>query len=348
MGLKRKILVFSFAFSSIGGPLALVGQFSQGISALEVILSIILFMPVTYLTYYSMNKIWDRGGLYDYVNKFTPKISPYLLYFWIFSYFLYLSYTIDYIVYWILNFNGIISYLLVLGLSSAISIIVLFERELEFLLASTIMQILFTIPIHWSLKLISPYEMTVNGVISTALLYVCITLTPFVGNGKDKEGISSVMYAYLISGALLLMDSFFSIPRLIYLVSSLSTFSLIIVEFMSLRNLLSKFNINKIYLIIAFLASTLISLIDPKEYYIYTISPSVASLYVALSIFFTSITISAENLLIRILGIISIGLMAYGFFTSLQFSSLTILIEQIASILIIFGISTFKMKRKIA
>ncbi|WP_338604452.1 hypothetical protein V6M85_06465 [Sulfolobus tengchongensis] len=335
MGLKRKLFVFSFSFSSIGGPLALVGQFLKNVSTLEVILSLIIFAPITYMTYYAMDKVWDKGGLYDYVSKFTPNLSRYFLFFWIFSYFLYLSYTVDYIVYWILNENGLMASILVLLITLAIATIVYIGRELEFLLVSTILQIVFALPFNWNFRPFSPFEFNLNVVLSTSLLYICITLTPFVGNGS-KEGINSIFLAYLISGTILLLDSFFNIPKIIYLISSFSTFSLIIVEFYSLRNVLSRTTLKNInlYLILAFIISTLISLVNPYVYYIYTITPSVTALYVSLILFFISVTLSIENKL-KVLSILSLGLLAYGLYTSLQFSSFYLLIEQILTIIII-------------
>ncbi|WP_016730340.1 hypothetical protein [Saccharolobus islandicus] len=334
MGLNRKLLVFSFSFSSIGGPLALVGQFLENITPFEVVLSLIIFAPITFLIYYLMNKFWDRGGLYDYVVKFTPKLSNYFLYFWFFSYFLYLSYTVDYIVYYILDLNRLISILLTIGIAGSISIITFLDRELEFLFTSMILQILFIIPINWHLKLVNPYELSITNILSTSLLYICITLTPFVGNG-NKEGINSILLAYLITGAIMLLDSFFSVPKIIYLISSLSTFSLILVEFYSLKSVLSKFsNKSKRYLILAFVGFTLASLINPYMYYIYTIVPSLTALYVSLIIFFISTTLSIRNEL-KLLGFTSLGLLAYGLYSSLQLSSYYLLLEQILTIIII-------------
>ncbi|QXJ31243.1 hypothetical protein [Saccharolobus shibatae] len=334
MGVNRKLFVFSFSFSSIGGPLALVGQFLENVNTLEAAISLLVFAPITFLTYYSMNKIWDKGGLYDYIVKFNPKLSNYFLYFWIFSYFLYLSYTVDYIVYYILNLDGLTAILLTIGIAGSIIVITILDRELEFLFASMILQILFILPINWHLKFANPYELSIANTLTTSLLYICITLTPFVGNGS-KEGINGIIFAYLITGAILLLDSFFNVPKVIYLISSFSTFSLIIVEFYSLKSVLSRFSFkSKNYLILGFLGFTLASLINPSMYYVYTIVPSLTALYVSLMIFFISMILSIRNLL-KPLGFISLGLLAYGFYTSLQLSSYYLLLEQILTIIII-------------
>ncbi|QGA53197.1 hypothetical protein GFS03_00570 [Sulfolobus sp. E5-1-F] len=341
MGLKRKLLVFSFSFSSIGGPLALVGQFLENVTPYEVALSILIFAPITFLIYYSMNRVWDKGGLYDYVVKFTPKLSNYFLYFWFFSYFLYLSYTVDYIVYYILNLDGLVGILLTIGIAGSIAIITFLDKELEFLLISTIIQILFILPINWHLKPMNSYELSFTNILSTSLLYICITLTPFVGNGS-KEGINSVILSYVITGAILFLDSFFNIPKIIYLISSFSTFSLIVVEFYSLKSVLSKFSVkSKKYLILGFLGFTLASLINPYTYYIYTIVPSLTALYVSLMIFFISMIFSIRNVL-KLLGLISVGLLGYGLYTSLQLSSYYLLLEQIITIIIISVIPLVK------
>ncbi|AAK42814.1 hypothetical protein SULI_02590 [Saccharolobus solfataricus] len=341
MGLNRKLLVFGFSFSSIGGPLALVGQFLENVNPFEVVLSVLIFSPITFLVYYSMNKVWDKGGLYDYVVKFTPKLSSYFLYFWFFSYFLYLSYTVDYIVYYILNLDGFTAILLTIGIAGSIAMITLLDRELEFLFVSAIIQMLFILPINWHLKFMNPYELSFTNILSTSLLYICITLTPFIGNGS-KEGINSVILAYLITGAILFLDSFFNIPKIIYLISSFSTFSLIVVEFYSLKSVLSKFSIkSRKYLVLGFLGFTLTSLINPYMYYIYTIVPSLTALYISLIIFFISMTFSIRNEL-KLLGFISLGLIAYGLYSSLQLSSYYLLLEQIIIIIIIGVIPLLK------
>ncbi|AEE94601.1 hypothetical protein Ahos_1724 [Acidianus hospitalis W1] len=60
---KSDLFLVSYSFSSIGGPLALVAQFSRGLSPLDVILSSILFLPTVYVT----KKIKGDKGLYEYL-----------------------------------------------------------------------------------------------------------------------------------------------------------------------------------------------------------------------------------------------------------------------------------------
>lgn len=117
---KSDIFLFSYSFSSIGGLLALVAQFSRGLSPLDAILSSILFLPTVYVIYHVTKKIKGDKGLYEYLLN-RCEISTAFLYFWFFSYFLYLSYTVDYVVYYILQLDGFLAtvtlVLLTLGVS---------------------------------------------------------------------------------------------------------------------------------------------------------------------------------------------------------------------------------------
>jgi hypothetical protein len=79
---------------------------------------------------------------------------------------------------------------------------------------------------------------------------------------------------------------------------------------------------------------TVASLIKPFQYYLYTIVPSLSALYVSLGIFFSSIAFSKSgNVALRASSIVSLVTVAYGFYTSLDFGSLSVFMTEIVSLL---------------
>ena len=88
---------------------------------------------------------------------------------------------------------------------------------------------------------------------------------------------------------------------------------------------------------------TLASLINPYTYYLYTIVPSLASLYVSLGIFFSSVALFKKGVL-RISSIVSLLIVAYGFYTSLDFSSLSVLAVELVSLFAISGVVAYKLR----
>ncbi|BDC17537.1 hypothetical protein [Acidianus sp. HS-5] len=326
---KENLFLFSYSLASIGGPLALVAQFSNGLSPLDVLLSSILFLPTVYIIYRVTAEIKGGKGLYEYLpNKFNTAF----IYFWFFSYFLYLSYTVDYIVYYILQLNGVLASFTLVSLTVAVSLIVLTNSELLFLLFSSFLQILFSIPIGWQMRDLS---LNFSQILPTSEVFICITLTPFAKNGKDDSKV--VFYAYFIAVGLMAISTLFVVPKLIFYVSSFSAFSLIIVEFYAIKKIVN----NKV-IVLAFSAMTLASLINPYTYYLYTIVPSLASLYVSLGIFFSSVALFKKGIL-RLSSIVSLLIVAYGFYTSLDFSSLSVLVTEVVSLFAISGVVAYKL-----
>jgi hypothetical protein len=334
---KSDLFLFSYSFSSIGGPLALVTQFSRGLSPLDVILSSILFLPTVYVIYHVTKKIKGDKGLYEYLLN-RREISTAFLYFWFFSYFLYLSYTVDYVVYYILQLDGFLATVTLVLLTLGISLLTLTGSELWFLVFSSFIQLFLSIPIGWQVSLTD--SVNFSQIIPTSEAFVCITLAPFAKTENSNAKV--IFYAYAIAVSLMAISTLFVVPKAIYYASSISAFSLIIVEFYAIKKILTR----KLLIIIVLLFSTMTfaSLINPYQYYLYTIVPSLSALYVSLGIFFSSIAFSKSgNVALRASSIVSLAIVAYGFYTSLDFGSLSVFMTEIVSLLSISVLVLYKI-----
>jgi hypothetical protein len=333
---KSDLFLFSYSFSSIGGPLALVAQFSGGLSPLDVILSSILFLPTVYVIYHVTKKIKGDKGLYEYLLN-RREISTAFLYFWFFSYFLYLSYTVDYVVYYILQLDGLLATVTLVLLTLGVSLLTLTGSELWFLVFSSFIQLFLSIPIGWQVSLTD--SVNFSQIIPTSEAFVCITLAPFAKTENSNAKV--IFYAYAIAVSLMAISTLFVVPKAIYYASSISAFSLIIVEFYAIKKILTR---KPLIIVLLFSTMTVASLINPYQYYLYTIVPSLSALYVSLGIFFSSIAFSKSgNVALRASSIVSLAIVAYGFYTSLDFGSLSVFMTEIVSLLSISVLVLYKI-----
>lgn len=333
---KSDLFLFSYSFSSIGGPLALVAQFSRGLSPLDVILSSILFLPTVYVIYHVTKKIKGDKGLYEYLLN-RREISTAFLYFWFFSYFLYLSYTVDYVVYYILQLDGFLATVTLVLLTLGVSLLTLTGSELWFLVFSSFIQLFLSIPIGWQVSLTD--SVNFSQILPTSEAFVCITLAPFAKTENSNAKV--IFYAYAIAVSLMAISTLFVVPKAIYYASSISAFSLIIVEFYAIKKILPR---KLLIIVLLFSTMTFASLINPYQYYLYTIVPSLSALYVSLGIFFSSIAFSKSgNVLLRASSIVSLVIVAYGFYTSLDFGSLSVFMTEIVSLISISVLVLYKI-----
>lgn len=232
---KSDLFHFSYSFSSTGCPLALVAQFSRGLSPLDVILSSILFLPTVYVIYHVTKKIKGDKGLYEYLLNHR-EISTAFLYFWFFSYFLYLSYTVDYVVYYILQLDGFLATVTLVLLTLGVSLLTLTGSELWFLVFSSFIQLFLSIPKGWQVSLTD--SVNFSQIIPTSEAFVCITLAPFAKTENSNAKV--IFYAYAIAVSLMAISTLFIVPKAIYYASSISAFSLIIVEFYAIKKILTR------------------------------------------------------------------------------------------------------------
>jgi len=333
---KSDLFLFSYSFSSIGGPLALVAQFSRGLSPLDVILSSILFLPTVYVIYHVTKKIKGDKGLYEYLLN-RREISTAFLYFWFFSYFLYLSYTVDYVVYYILQLDGFLATVTLVLLTLGVSLLTLTGSELWFLVFSSFIQLFLSIPIGWQVSLTD--SVNFSQILPTSEAFVCITLAPFAKTENSNAKV--IFYAYAIAVSLMAISTLFVVPKAIYYASSISAFSLIIVEFYAIKKILTR---KLLIIVLLFSTMTFASLINPYQYYLYTIVPSLSALYVSLGIFFSSIAFSKSgNVALRASSIVSLAIVAYGFYTSLDFGSLSVFMTEIVSLISISVLILYKI-----
>ncbi len=283
---------------------------------------------------------WDYTGLYYYVNSVSRTLGLIQLYSWLISYFLYVVYTVDYIDYYVLNIPDPIANALTIALPIAFSIMVLTETSYWFILGLALSQVVLSLPIPtlgwaFSVSRTVPAPQTVFlNVLSSSLLIVCITLTPYIRG--DSRYARYVVYAFALSSALMVMGSFFKPSQLVVELTSISDAGLILAEYTALYNLLYHgLGINRVRAIVPALviALAIISLINYSGFYLITIYPSVADLYLTLFIVMVA-SIGYLRGWYVVPSIIASGLMLYGEYTVISEAHGLYLYEVIAALVI--------------
>ncbi len=211
-------LVYGFAISVIGGPLALaaINIFGGGVGSLsiETLIGAILFLFPVAIWYGYSKKIASAGGLYSFVKQAAgEKIAKIQGIIFIFSYFLYIPYTITFIVYYLapVVFPGITPYQPFLEILLPIAVIALLfsgmRSALSFLTASAIVQIVLIIGMATLLfanvnpslpAAFSSSPGLLHNSIAISLSFICLSLLPFIG-GEAKGGSKVIQKAFLLA-----------------------------------------------------------------------------------------------------------------------------------------------------
>jgi hypothetical protein len=205
------LLFVGFAIASIGGPLALANFLpgtagDDGIKSagLVVALAVAVFAaPLTLWLVYS-RRVVSRGGLTAFVEAAVGRPAA-LVHGWIWAlaYFLYLPYTITYVVYDVLApaFPGLVPYRWVLELLLPVAIVLLVlapsRVALVSLLAVGLAQLvlllvlggvmLANVPARFAAQ--PEADPTARAVAGTALLFICSSLPLYLGaevRGRNK------------------------------------------------------------------------------------------------------------------------------------------------------------------
>ena len=219
------LLFVGFAIASIGGPLALAnflpgtaGDEAIGSAGLVVVLAVAVFAaPLTLWLVYS-RRVVSPGGLTAFVDAAAGRPAA-LVHGWIWSlaYFLYLPYTITFVVYDVLPpvFPGIVPYRWVLELFFPVAIVVLVLAPLRLALVSLLVVglaqlvlllllggvTLANVPARFAAA--PEADPTARAVAGTALLFICSSLPLYLGaevRGRSKTVRRGLVFAVAVVG----------------------------------------------------------------------------------------------------------------------------------------------------
>jgi hypothetical protein len=219
------LLFVGLAIASIGGPLALANLLpaaagDDGIESagLVVLLAVAVFAaPLTLWLVYS-RRIVSPGGLTAFVNAAAGRpVALVQGWIWAFAYFLYLPYTITYVVYDLLApiFPGIDPYRSTLELILPIGIVLLVLAPVRWPLGALLVigvaqlvlllvlgaVMLSNVPVRVAAK--PELDPTGRAVAGTALLFICASLPLYLGaevRGRSRTVRRGLMFAVAVVG----------------------------------------------------------------------------------------------------------------------------------------------------
>jgi amino acid transporter len=227
-------LFAGFALSSVGGPLALAALYmpdavgaraisSMGLTALA---GAALFAAPLLIWWRYSAEIASDGGLYAFVERAAGRrVALVQGCIWTFSYFLYLPFTVTYLVYDQLpeSFPGLVPHqtLLELALPIAIAGALLAAERLVFVLVAVVavVQVVLTLVLAAvvakhagahaaSLRLHSNGPSVARGIGNVALLFTCASLPLFLGGevaGGGRTVRRTILGAVIVTGILILV-----------------------------------------------------------------------------------------------------------------------------------------------
>lgn len=227
-------LFAGFALSCVGGPLALaavdlpdaVGSPAISSMGLTVLAGAALFSAPLLIWWRYSAEIASDGGLYAFVERAAGRrVALIQGCIWTFSYFLYLPFTVTYLVYDQLpeSFPAVEHHqrLLELALPVAISLVLIFAERLAIVLVAVtaVVQVALTLVlaaviarhagIHpGSFRLHSNGPSVARGIGNVALLFTCASLPLFLGGeiaGGGRTVRKTILGAVVITAVLLLL-----------------------------------------------------------------------------------------------------------------------------------------------
>ncbi len=314
---RKQLLTLGFALSSVA-PMGMASLHQGLLTTAEAIALTSLIAVSVFLL---LKTQWTSEGLYGYVRKVSPLAGKVQLASWIGSYFLYLSYTLDYITYWLLNLEGSYFYLATLGLAAMVLVLILTDYDYHSLLVLGIGQILLSLPLGWRFHPVTNFSpLNFSAPLSSALLIVCITLIPFSRPAKP----SYALYSFLVASGLMVSGSLFLPPSYFTPLGSLSALALVIAEFVSLKGLFKEGLKSSRWfrlVLLLFVVTVLIGLPFPSTYYQLTIAPSVTLLYFTLTITFLTSIFLIRRIVPSVVFLGAGALALYGLYSTLVSSS---------------------------
>jgi len=223
------LLFFGFAVASIGGPLALPtlfpGTAGEGADSagLVVLLAVLVFAAPLAIWLAFSRRLVSPGGLTAFVAEAAGRrVALAHGWIWAFAYFLYLPYTITFVVYDLLApvFPGLVAYRGALELLLPVAIVLVALAPLPAVLAGLTALAgaqLVLLPVLGGVALAHvparfaqapAFEPTSRAVGGTALLFVCVSLPLYLGaeaRGGGRTVRRSLVAAVAVVGALFLV-----------------------------------------------------------------------------------------------------------------------------------------------
>lgn len=203
------LLFVGLAIASIGGPLALANllpgtaEDAIGSAGLVVLLAVAVFAaPLTLWLVYS-RRIVSPGGLTAFVEAAAGRRAALVHgWIWAFAYFLYLPYTITFVVYDVLPpvFPGIVPYRWLLELVLPVAIVVLVLAPVRWALVALLVVGLVQLVLLLTLGGVTlanvptrfaaqpQADPTARAVAGTALLFICASLPLYLGAEVRSRG----------------------------------------------------------------------------------------------------------------------------------------------------------------
>jgi hypothetical protein len=315
VALDPKWLTLAYAVNA-AAPLILLADRER---ALDSLLTLVLAFPLVLTLYYLLKRSWTPLGLYAYVREVSPSLALVQLASWISSYFLYLSYTVDDVVYDVLSLRGFRGALAFLVLTALITVSLFRDWAYWALLGLAPIQVILSLPLGPLSPLGGFTNLEFLDILSSSLLVVCLTLIPYSRSARPWY----VFAAFLTSALGLLSGSLFSPPEFAIRAQWIGMIALVVAEFVAIKTLLVRgFGVPKYFrvTVILYWITSLMSLLNPTEYYDLTIAPSVILLYLTLGIAF-----STSAILFRgwrsLFSAASAALMGYGLFNAFALAS---------------------------
>jgi amino acid transporter len=218
------LLFVGLAIASIGGPLALANFLpgtagdAIGSAGLVVVLAGAVFAaPLTIWLVYS-RRVVSRGGLTAFVDAAAGRPTALVQgWIWAIAYFLYLPYTVTYVVYDVLPpiFPGVVPYRWVLELVLPVAIVVLVLAPVRWALGALLLiglaqlvlllvlggVTLSHVPARFAAR--PKADPTARAVAGTALLFICASLPLYLGaevRGRSKTVRRGLVFAVAVVG----------------------------------------------------------------------------------------------------------------------------------------------------
>ncbi|QKR00256.1 hypothetical protein GWK48_07590 [Metallosphaera tengchongensis] len=281
------------------------------------ILTALVLLPLGVSLYIFLKGGWPELGLYDVVKD--SRLGNLQLISWFASYFLYLSYTIDYAVFYDFPGGALVRYatlVLLLVMTSTL----LLQRFQGILIPLAALQVILVF-FGWHASFPGVSLPNFTDLLNSSLLLVCVTLIPYL---KVERGSASIIPLSLVTGLLFLTIGSFLETNNSDLYQGVSMLGLVALEAIAVGRVSKAMRIRGEWAVGAFLGTSLISLISPLTYYNLTIAPSVFLLYLSLLIAFVSMKLRGY---FRLFSLVTAVVMGYGLYQSVVVGDPTQVLE---------------------
>jgi amino acid transporter len=351
--------LLGFALASIGGPLALL-SFLPGIAGDEGVRSAGLVVALSLAVFAVPLAIWlvfsarvvSPGGLSAFVEAAAGRRAAVAHgWIWAFAYFLYLPYTITFVVYDLLPpvFPGVHAYRAALELVLPAAIVAFVFLPIRAVLASlgllAVAQIVVLLVVggeeisHAGARFASHpgVDATGRATGAAALLFVCASLPLYFGG--EVRGGSRTMRRALVAAVVIVGGAFLvaaiaqaysgrSLAIVVGLLTAGGTLTLVVAEYLALARLLRwlhgvPLRTSYAWIAVPFLALDAVSIAFPDRFYDDLLKPSLGALFVSQLIVFLVFPRFRRSLPAVAAAVIASGLAGWGLYTLIAGSAAT-------------------------